>query len=53
MIENECMFPDDAMTERAVAHVLGCKEDVDKAREASKAFAALSQKVRSSMACCG
>ena len=45
------MFPDDPMLERAVAHVLGCKDDVDKAREASKMFAALMKKVCSRVAC--
>ena len=39
------MFPDEDMVERAVAHVLNCGNDVDKAREASKMFAALTKKV--------
>ena len=47
------MFPDEGMVERAVAHVLNCGSDVDKAREASKMFAALTKQVRSSMACLG
>ena len=45
------MFPDEGIFERAVAHVLNCGSDVDKAREASKMFAALTKKVLSSMAC--
>ena len=37
------MFPDEAMVEHALAHVLNCRDNVDKAREASKMFAALNQ----------